>query len=460
MKDLHGISLKNLLENAPVGVIIHSWDSSIIYANPAALNLFNLTYEKMIGKDAFDSQWHFLDDTGKKLLIEDYPVNKVKRTQKPVTNEILGVVDSSQEEPRWLMINAYMEGEFTSDNLTIVVTFNDISNVKQLFFFSDIVENTQDIVIVCEASDIKYPMGPKIVYVNKAFETLTGYKKEEVLGETPRILQGDLTDDAAKLRIQSALINNQAITETLLNYDINGRPYWIEMNIIPLKNKYGEVTHFGAIERDVSERKFHLEQLQNRNQDLKALKRELEQLVHDRTIELQKAKEKLEKIAFFDPLTNIPNRRFFIDQVHRLIKSCNRRKLSIAFGLLDIDDFKLVNDTYGHDVGDLILIELASYIRGFFRADEEYCRYGGEEFAFAVVIEKASDLDSLTARLIAGVQSLNVSVGDNDLSITASVGFKLCHPSKGVDFEKELKQADIALYQSKQNGKNRVTIFK
>ncbi|MBA6391527.1 diguanylate cyclase [Colwellia sp. BRX10-3] len=460
MKDFYGLNLKNLLEKAPVGVIIHRWDTCIVYANPTALRLFDLTFDQIVGKDTFDPKWSFVDDTGKKLLIENYPVNKVKRTQKPLKNEIIGVVHSKLEAPRWLMINAYTEGDLNSDNRSIIVSFNDISDFKQLYFFSDIVENTQDIVIVCEADNIKYPTGPKIIYVNKAFETLTGYKKEEVIGETPRILQGDLTDKAAMSRIKEALKNHQAVTETLLNYDINGRPYWIEMNIIPLKNKYGEVTHFGAIERDVSERKFHLEQLQYRNQELKSLKSELEQLVQERTIELQKAKEKLEKIAFLDPLTNIPNRRFFIDQTHRLIKSCDRRQLSIAFGLLDIDDFKVVNDTHGHDAGDLILKELAAYFSGFFRADEAYCRYGGEEFAFAVIIEKASDLDIITDRLIKGICNLKISVNEHYLSVTASAGFKLCHPSFGVDFEQEMKQADVALYQSKKNGKNRVTIIK
>ncbi len=458
MSDFYGLNLKNLLEKAHIGVIIHRWDTSIVYANPTALDFFELSFDEIISKDIFDPRWSFLDDAGKKLLVADFPVNKVKRTQKPVINEILGVSDSTNGDVRWFMINAYPEGKADSDERSIVVTFNDVSDFKQLYFFSDIVENTQDIVIVCEASNIKYPTGPKIVYVNTAFETLTGYKKKQVLGETPRILQGDLTDKAAMARISVALTNHQAITETLLNYDINGRPYWIEMNIIPLKNKYGEVTHFGAIERDVSERKFHLEQLQFRNQELKALKSELEQLVQDRTIELQKAKDTLEKIAFLDPLTNIPNRRFFIEQVHRLIKSCNRRGLSIAFGLLDIDDFKLINDSYGHDAGDLILKALADYIKQFCRVDEAYCRYGGEEFAFAVAIENASDLESLTARIIAGIQHIKVSSDGHELSITASLGFKLCQTSENIDFDTEMKQADRALYQSKQNGKNRVTI--
>lgn len=115
---------------------------------------------------------------------------------------------------------------------------------------------------------------------------MTGYKKEEVIGETPRLLQGELTDKEGRNRIYKALEHNQEVTETLLNYDVNGRPYWIEMNVIPLRNKYGEVTHFAAIERDVSASKFQTAQLEKKNQDLRALKLDLERLVQNRTLEL------------------------------------------------------------------------------------------------------------------------------------------------------------------------------
>ncbi|RLT96996.1 diguanylate cyclase [Ketobacter sp.] len=457
--DISELNLQNLLEHAHIGVVIHRWDTSIIYANPTALRLMRLTYEQMIGKDAFDPQWSFVDDAGKKLLIEDYPVNKVKNSSERLTNEIMGVIDSSREEVSWFMINAYHEGDDNSENRFVVVTFTDISDSRELFSFRDIVENTQDIVIVTEANDIDYPTGPKIVYVNKAFEQLTGYSEEDIIGETPRMLQGALTDKASRARIQKALEAQQAVSETLLNYDCNGRPYWIEMNIMPLQNKYGEVTHFAAIERDVSERKFHQEQLEKRNQDLKSLKQNLERLVEERTVELQKAKAKLETLAFFDPLTNIPNRRYFIDHSNKLIKSCNRRQLMVAFGLLDIDNFKRLNDTHGHDIGDRALKALAQYLSQFFRVDDAYCRYGGEEFAFTVAIEQKQNLDSIAERLIHGIRELNIELTEHEsISITVSLGIKLATNTDELDLEAELKQADAALYQSKQDGKDRYTL--
>lgn len=459
MSDIDALNLKKLLEHAHIGVVIHRWDTSIVYANPTALRLMRLTYEQMIGVDAFDPQWSFLDDGGRKMLVEDYPVNKVKRRHDRLENEILGVIDSSSDHISWFLVNAYHEGDAGEENSFIVVTFNDISDTKQLFSFQDIVENTQDLVIVTEAENIEYPTGPKIVYVNKAFEKLTGYSQKEVIGETPRLLQGALTDEESKKRIHAALQEHQPIYETLLNYDSEGRPYWIEMNIIPLKNKYGEVTHFAAIERDISKQKFHLEQLEKRNEDLKVLKRDLESLVEKRTFELQMAKAKLEKLAFYDPLTNVPNRRYFIDHVNRLVKSSQRRQASLAFGILDIDDFKQLNDNYGHDIGDKVLTELAQMLLHLFRADDAFCRYGGEEFAFALTIADSNELYGFSDRLISAIRNLEVVIDDKEtLAITASIGIKVCQSYLGIDFEKEMKEADIALYQSKNTGKDKVTI--
>lgn len=453
------LNLKKLLEHAHIGVVIHNWDTSVVYANPTALRLMRLSYEQVLGKTAFDPSWHFVDESGKILTVEEYPVNKVKNNNIRLENEIIGAIDGANTKISWFMVNAYMEDSGNNETSFIVVTFNDITDTKQLFSFSDIVTNTQDIVIVTEATPLENPIGPKIVYVNKAFEQLTGYKFDDVIGETPRMLQGALTDKLSTQRIKEALNNKRPITETLLNYDCSGRPYWVEMNIMPLTNKYGEVTHFAAIERDVSERKFHLEQLKSKNEDLKALKVTLEKRVEERTNELMSAKVMLEQIAFIDQLTNIPNRRYFIDQATKVIYAAQRQNSPIAFGFIDVDNFKKINDEYGHAVGDKVLKVISSCFDATFRKEDAYCRYGGEEFAFAVIIKASEDTENLANRLLKTVRDAKVIVDDVEIRFTISLGIKIKQATVDTDFELELKDADDAMYQAKNEGKDRFVII-
>ncbi|MFW8590643.1 diguanylate cyclase [Glaciecola sp. 2405UD65-10] len=454
MKFIEGLSFQAILKHAHIGVIIHDWNTSIVYINPNGLKMLRLTYEQAIGRDSYDPHWTLIDESGNILAVEDYPVNIVKRNKERVKNKVVGIIDSSQDAISWFLTNAYYEGLDSKDEF-IVVTFTDISASKQHFSFQDIVENTQDMVIVTDAKNISYPEGPKIVYVNKAFEKLTGYSATEVVGETPRILQGNLTNSESKRRIAEALNNVEEITETLLNYDASGRPYWVEINIIPLKNKFDEVTHFAAIQRDVSKMTFQTEQLERRNSDLKVLKSSLESLVNERTLELEKAKSELEKIAFFDPLTKIPNRRFFLEQASKLVKSCIRRGGIVAFGLIDIDNFKQINDDYGHNIGDKVLVYLANLLASTLREDDVFCRYGGEEFAFAIIINDLAHATAVAEKILTNINSLKIPIPDqNNLLVTASIGVSAVTPEIGFEFTEELHKADMAMYDVKKAGKN------
>ena len=459
MNGISDLNFKNLLEYAQVGVIIHNWDTSIVYINPIGLQLLNLDYEQAIGRDIYDPNWTLIDEQSNLMSVDDYPVNIVKATKNKVVNKIIGVVGGAKKDISWFMANAYFEGHDNDKNF-IVVTITDISDAKQQISFQDVVENTQDMVVITDAKNIKHPEGPKIIYVNKAFEVLTGYTSAEVIGETPRILQGDLTDSKGKQRIYAALERREEVTETLLNYDVRGRPYWVEMNIIPLKNKFDEVTHFAAIQRDVSKSKFQTEQLEKRNKDLKELKVNLENLVQERTFELQQAKSQLEKIAFFDPLTGIPNRRFFSDQVNKLVKGSVRRGGIIAFGLFDVDNFKAVNDTYGHDVGDRVLVELANILTHILRIDDVFCRFGGEEFAFAVILKKVDDAEPVAEKLVNAIRDLKVPVeGENTINVTVSMGLNVVSPNNSTDIDDHIKKSDAAMYQVKKSGKDRYKII-
>ena len=138
------------------------------------------------------------------------------------------------------------------------------------FSLEDVVKLANDIVIVTEAYPLDEP-GPKIVYVNKAFTDLTGFAPEEFVGKTPRILQGPDSDPRTRAEIRAALKNKEPVRTVIVNYSKFGRKYWLDLNIIPLKDSNGEVTHFAAIERDLTEIKKTEEEIRNKNKQLAEL---------------------------------------------------------------------------------------------------------------------------------------------------------------------------------------------
>ncbi len=429
-----GLNLESLLNNIDIGVVVHNWDTKIRYANPAALKLLRLTFDQIVGKDAWDPQWTIIDEGHRRLSVEDYPVSRVIKSGQPIKNEILGLVDGSTDEVTWLLVSAYYEKK-NGDDAYIIVTFTDITETRHIFSFQKIVEHTDDIVIITESKNIEAPNGPSIIYVNPAFEQSTGYTSEEVLGKTPRILQGPETDKQALKRIKQALKQEKPVEETILNYQKDGTPYWLELKIFPLLDKNKKVTHFAAIQRDVTEKKTMFEQLKTAN-------------------------EKLEQLAFVDPLTEISNRRMFEESAVGLIQSAQRRGEVIGVGMIDIDNFKSINDNYGHGVGDEVIRCFAQCLTQSFRRGDICCRYGGEEFAFIASASTEASLHQLHERLLSNIRGLIVKTEKVSLSnITASIGISVLKAEPNTDTDTALKQADRALYKAKHSGKDQICYF-
>ncbi len=292
------------------------------------------------------------------------------------------------------------------------------------FSFQQIVDAAKDVIIVTKADPID-PPGPEIVYVNQAFTELTGYTPEEVIGKTPRMLQSTGTDAASKREIKKALRKHQPVRVTIKNYAKSGREYWLDVSILALRNEAGEVTHFVAIERDVTEQK--------------ALE------------------EKLETLSRTDPLTGLLNRRSLEDYLEKEYSRFTRHGTRFSLLLLDIDYFKSINDQYGHHTGDHVLKMLADCCIGKLRKHDVMARYGGEEFCVLLPNTSGDRAAVLAEKLRTAIAARTLGVDGQEVGVTSSIGVSEVQASDKSPAE-ILERADAALYEAKQSGRDRVCV--
>lgn len=288
--------------------------------------------------------------------------------------------------------------------------------------FKNIVDSANDIIIITKASSID-PPGPEIVYANQSFTELTGYSAEEMIGQNPRILQFSETDPATRAEIRTALMANEPVRTTIRNISKTGRTYWLDLSIIPLHNGEGEVTHFAAIERDV-------------------------------TSELEYSR-KLARLSTTDHLTEIMNKRAFDQLLQEHFEKFQRDRASYSILYMDIDHFKSINDTHGHQDGDTVLRKVAETCISVLRPYDMVARLGGEEFGVLLPGTGESDSTAVAERLRRAIGLMRIQGEKACLQVTVSIGIS-CPEQGDLDGFDALKRADSALYAAKNAGRNRV----
>jgi diguanylate cyclase (GGDEF)-like protein/PAS domain S-box-containing protein len=300
----------------------------------------------------------------------------------------------------------------------------ELTNQDVAHLFGAILENTNDLVIILEAND-KDAADSTIVYVNPAFSRLTGYSSAEAVGRSPRFLLGPNSDTDARSRIRESVRQNQAVRAEILSYTKSGQPCWLDANIVPLKDGSGRVSHFVAIERDITAAK--------------------------------SLEEKLTRLATRDELTGLYNRRYFKEVVEREIERAERYGHPLALLSLDIDHFKHINDAHGHEGGDRALAEFARSCGASLRGADILARIGGEEFAALLPDTPIDGAVWLAERLRRTVADLSIEHRGQRIAFTVSIGVT-GHAGPGDSLSGMLRRADQALYRAKADGRNRLHV--
>ena len=272
----------------------------------------------------------------------------------------------------------------------------------------------------------------KILKVNRAFSTITGYTASEAIGKTVGgLLKSGRHNKEFYQDMWSNLHNDKFWQGEIWNRRKNGKVYPEWLSISTLCNSEGEVTHYIAMFSDITEKK--------------------------------QAEETIYNLAFYDALTGLPNRRLLLDRLQNTIASCARHQRHGAVLFIDLDNFKVLNDTLGHDIGDQLLIEIAARLRTCVRIDDTVARQGGDEFV-VVLNDLNADTEQAAVQAETVAEKIRSSLNQpytlrgHEYHGSPSIGISL-FLSQEFTVDELLKRADTAMYQAKRAGRNTIRFF-
>ncbi|MHB1285296.1 MAG: sensor domain-containing protein [Leptospirales bacterium] len=414
----------DLYEFAPVGYITLSLDGLIKEINLTGVSLFGVERKQMLRRRF--SSFVALEDRDRWYR----QFLSILKHEKRQACELL-LIRSDQTSFQASLDCLHLSN---GPNPVVRVTVNDVSEQKKAredLRIAAIAFESQEAMIVIDTH-------ANILRVNRAFSQLTGYSTEETVGRTPMLLQSGRHDQSFFQHQQSELREKKFWQGEMWNRRKNGKIYAEWVTISAVTDIEDRVTHYVYTFSDIS------------------INREAEAEIH--------------RLAYYDALTQLPNRRMVLDRIEQAQSMSSRNGTYGALMFLDLDNFKTLNDTQGHDVGDQVLVEVAQRLHNTLResdtisrAGSTISRLGGDEFV--VVLENLSDQDTeaaIQARHVA--EKLHEAIShpyalpSGELICTTSIGITLFH-KRELPVNKLLKQADLSLYQAKKSGGNSLHFF-
>ena len=288
----------------------------------------------------------------------------------------------------------------------------------QLRLAANVFETTNDAILISDVNN-------SIVAVNEAFTTMTGFTLEEVKGQDPKILASG-EHDAEFFRGMWASINKLGSWQgDIVDKNKAGQRFYKHMAINVVRNEQGTITHYVSISSDISERK------------------EYDKNVHF--------------LAYYDVLTGLPNRTLLRDRLGQLIATSHRDSTGFALLFLDLDRFKYINDSMGHSVGDQLLQSVATRLQACVREGDTVSRIGGDEFVLLLREIDVQDVSLVADKLLKSLAT-PFNLNGQEISTYASIGIAL-YPQDAGDSDVLMKNADAAMYNAKENGRNNYKYF-
>ena len=390
-------------------------DGCFNYVNAEAEQLLLRTGDELMGRQL----WCALDDRAD---------GRVGAQIQSILKGGIGFEDFITRLGKWVEVRAYPFDEGVAIYLRDVTAIRQAQ--EQMLLLQTSISHLNDTVVITEAQTHANHT-QRIVFVNDAFERLTGYSRQEVMGQTPRMFQGKGTERLELDRIRIAMLQGKPVRAELINYKKDGQPFWVELDIVPVEHLRLGVTHWVSVVRDITERKA--------------------------------AADEIEHLAYYDVLTQLPNRKLLMDRLESALIRDNSLASIGALMFIDLDHFKLLNDTLGHAKGDLLLQQVARRLAGCLRLSDTVARLGGDEFVVMLEDLGVSESSAIDYARNVGTKVLDILSEPYELAGyqhhgTCSVGIT-CFGQGTESVGDLLKQADLAMYQAKASGRNALCLF-
>jgi diguanylate cyclase (GGDEF)-like protein/PAS domain S-box-containing protein len=410
---------RNLIESSPVPYVLLDGNKTISFINRA----FTDTYGYQLADVKGMSSWWDMTTDPRHYAKEfkAYLQRLVPRQRYADTTAMEVELYTRSRQRKVALLSLSLLKNNVEDEMLLVVY--DITVRKeaeeQLRFSSRVFNQAQEGIIITDTDGI-------ITDVNPAFCEITGYSREEVIGKGPRILNSGKHSPEFFSNMWQAITEHGYWQGEVWNRRKNGELYAELLTISALMDDDGQSRHYVGLFSDITQTK--------------------------------QQQETLELMAHYDVLTKLPNRVLFADRFSQAVAHSNRTETMLAICFLDLDNFKPVNDSYGHEVGDQLLIEVAMRLRANVRDEDTISRFGGDEFAILFRdIELKSECELLLQRIHESLAQ-PYDVNDLRIEISASSGVTF-YPGDNPDLDTLLRHADQTMYQAKLSGRNTYKLF-
>lgn len=411
-----------LIESSPDNIIRYDMDCRATFINHMLEETVRVSASNLLGKTPLES--HYEGFVG----VENYQAALEQVLKTGFEQEVEIIVNNPDGEPRTHHVRFVAEHNDNGDITGALAFGRDITAQKETeaeLRIAAIAMDSQEGIAITDRNQ-------RIIKVNPAFTRITGYEAKDAIGHTPgRLLKSGRHETSFYKSMWECLNRDFYWQGEVWNRRRNGETYPQWLSITAVTDSNGEITHYVASFTDITQQK--------------------------------RDEETIHNLAFFDPLTELPNRRLLHERLQHTIAVCEADNRNGAIMFIDLDNFKELNDTRGHGIGDLLLIEVANRLQENVRSDDTVARLGGDEFVVVLNdLSKDSNQASRQAESIA--EKLRRALAEpyqleNDhYQSSPSIGISL-FSGNNMQIDELLKRADTAMYQAKQSGRNTIRFF-